>query len=124
MNIQTLDHAAIRVHDLEKSAQWYSEVLRLERVQPKEWGAFPIFMVCENGTGVALFPLPNNQEISGPKTDHIAFRLDNQSFLWYQEHLQKLGVHFQFQDHHFFHSIYFKDPDEYQLELTTQVKPL
>ena len=35
-----LDHVAIRVKDMEKSARWYADVLGFKRVQAEEWGAF------------------------------------------------------------------------------------
>jgi len=33
----------------------------------------------------------------------------------------ELGIAFDFQDHHYFHSIYIKDPDNNTVELTTIV---
>lgn len=128
-SIKTLDHVALRVCDLEVSAQWYERVLNLKRLQPKEWGPFPIFMTAENGTGLALFPvrttspepLPEGDWIKG---DHYAFQVDNDNFAKAQEHFSQIGLDFEFQDHFYFHSIYFLDPDGHRLELTTQVKDL
>lgn len=128
-SIKTFDHVALRVRDLEISAQWYERVLHLKRLQPKEWGPFPIFMITENGTGLALFPsktcavqpLPEGDWIKG---DHYAFQVDGDNFEKAQSHFDKLGIDFEFQDHYYFHSIYFRDPDGHRLELTTQVKPL
>ena len=50
-----LDHVAIRVRDLEVSANWYQNVLGLKRYQLPEWGDFPIFMMSGK-SGIALFP--------------------------------------------------------------------
>ena len=33
--------------------------------------------------------------------------------------LEKRGIKFEFQDHEIAHSIYFRDPDGHQLEITT-----
>jgi len=33
--------------------------------------------------------------------------------------LKKRGIKFEFQDHEIAHSIYFRDPDGHQLEITT-----
>lgn len=122
--IKTLDHIALRVSNLEASASWYARILCLSRVQAKEWGPFPIFMVAQNGTGVALFPTKTNAPQSLPdgdwlKGDHYAFQVDADHFEQAQKHLNKEGIAFTFQDHFYFHSIYFHDPDGHQLEITT-----
>lgn len=127
--IRTLDHVAIHVHDLERSAAWYQRVLGLERVQPVEWGPFPAFMVAADGTGVALFPshgeapgrLPEGEVI---RAGHFAFQVSWDHFEQVKAHLDALGIDFEFQDHHYFHSIYCYDPDDYRIEITTQVKPI
>lgn len=127
--IETLDHVALRVRDIEASAKWYKRVLGLKAIQAKEWGPFPIIMVAENQTGIALFPtrsgapetLPDGDWIKG---DHYAFRVDQENFQKAQEHLRNEQVPFSFQNHHYYHSIYFKDPDGHQLEITTLVKPI
>ena len=54
-DISFLDHVAIRVTDLDRSATWYEQTLGLQRYQLPEWGLFPIFMLSGK-TGVALFP--------------------------------------------------------------------
>ena len=54
--IEFLDHVAIRVKDLNVSAEWYQKVLGLKRYQPPEWGEFPIFML--SGTSGQLADLP------------------------------------------------------------------
>jgi catechol 2,3-dioxygenase-like lactoylglutathione lyase family enzyme len=127
--IRTLDHVAIHVSDLEASAAWYHRVLGLERVQPKEWGPFPAFMVAEDGTGIALFPSRNESQGRLPegtviRAGHYAFQVDTANFKRVQEHLTELEISFEFQDHHYHHSIYFTDPDGYRLEITTQVKAI
>jgi catechol 2,3-dioxygenase-like lactoylglutathione lyase family enzyme len=127
LQIRTLDHVAIHVNDLERSAAWYHRVLGLERVQPREWGPFPAFMVAEDGTGVALFPSQNKSPGRLPegtviRAGHYAFRVDPDNFEQAKEQLNTEGVEFEFQDHHYFHSIYFFDPDGHRLEITTQVK--
>lgn len=128
-NIKTVDHFALRVRDLEKSAQWYEQALHLKRLQPKEWGPFPIFMVAENGTGVALFPVKTSSPRPLPegdwiKGDHYAFQVDNENFENAQLHFKQIGLEFEFQDHFHFHSIYFVDPDGHRLELTTPVRAI
>ena len=50
---------------------------------------------------------------------HLAFRANRENFLAAQEELQRHGITFEFQDHEIAHSIYFRDPDGHQLEITT-----
>ena len=40
-------------------------------------------------------------------------------FVAAQQELKKHGIKFEFQDHEIAHSIYFRDPDGHQLEITT-----
>ena len=55
MELETLDHVALTVADVEEAAQWYEDALGLRRVFAKEWGDYPAMLVA-GSTGVALFP--------------------------------------------------------------------
>ena len=122
-NINFLDHVAIRVKDLNVSIVWYSKVLGLKKFQLEKWGEFPIFMLSGK-SGIALFPANLEHEklnlnSRNVKIDHFAFNVSNEDFENAQSHFKSLGEQFQFQDHHYFHSIYLKDPDNHTVELTT-----
>ena len=122
-NINFLDHVAIYVKEMEVSIAWYSKVLGLKKYQLKEWGDFPIFMLSGK-TGVALFPAnlddeAVNQESRNAIIEHFAFNLTNNDFKKAQDYFNSIGVSFVFKDHHYFHSIYLKDPDNHKVELTT-----
>ena len=74
--IDFLDHVAIRVTDLETSAQWYEKVLGLQRYSPEAWQPFPIFLLAGK-TGIALFPAnPSDVTLDAQsknvKIDHFA----------------------------------------------------
>ncbi len=126
--IEYLDHVAIRAQDIHKSAEWYETVLGLKKVQVKEWGEYPIFMLA-GATGIALFPpkvqtatnLPGKAAIF---IDHFAFRVSGENFEKAKTHFDNLGIAYQYQDHYYFDSLYIKDPDGHTVELTTQVKEL
>lgn len=123
--LEFLDHVAIRVKDMETSAKWYEEVLGLKRYQLPEWGEFPIFLLSGK-SGVALFPankddIPLPQTSRNVKIDHFAFNVTNENFEKAKIRYNKLNLEFTIQDHHFFHSIYTKDPDGLTVELTTLV---
>jgi catechol 2,3-dioxygenase-like lactoylglutathione lyase family enzyme len=121
MQLEGIDHVAAGVRDVERSAQWYIDVLGFERLHDGMWNGVPTF-IGKGKTGIALFPA--NQE---PKTFahreirmlHLAFRADRENFLAAQQELKKRGIKFEFQDHEIAHSIYFRDPDGHQLEITT-----
>jgi catechol-2,3-dioxygenase len=53
------------------------------------------------------------------RTLHFAFRADRENFLHAQDELKKRAIPFDFQDHEISHSIYFRDPDGHQIEITT-----
>ena len=123
IELDFLDHVAIRVEDLERSAKWYEEVLDLQQYKLKEWGEFPIFMLCGK-SGVALFPANLDDEVLNPlskniKIDHFAFNVNRENFEKAIKRYQSLGLEFQLQDHYYFDSIYTKDPDGHTVELTT-----
>ncbi len=122
--IQNLDHVAISVKDLEKSVKWYQEVLGLKSFRVKEWGPWPVFMMTNNKSGLALFPSEkgNPLHMSQDRKSgllHIAFKVDQSNFEQAQSMLTEKGIPFDFQDHHNSHSIYFRDPNDYCIELTT-----
>ena len=50
---------------------------------------------------------------------HLAFRADRKTFLAAQAELKRRRIDFEFQDHEISHSIYFRDPDGHELEITT-----
>lgn len=125
LKINHLDHVAIRVKDLEATAEWYTKVLGLKKVQTDKWGRYPIFLLAGQ-TGIAVFPhldSYHNAKVSTYKwTDHFAFNVDNENFEIAKTNLKDLAISFTFEDHYFFHSIYIKDPDGHIVELTTLIK--
>ena len=73
MQLQGIDHVAIGVRDIERSAKWYIDVLGFERLHEGMWNGVPTF-IGKGNTGIALFPA--NQE---PKTSNIA---KFECFIW------------------------------------------
>jgi len=123
MELEGIDHVALGVRDIERSAKWYIEVLGFERLHEGMWNGVPTFIGKAN-TGIALFPVTAGAT-STPSTRrdirmlHLAFRADRENFVAAQRELEERGIKFEFQDHEISHSIYFRDPDGHQLEITT-----
>ena len=122
MNLQGLDHVALAVRDVERSVQWYVEVLGLERQHQGMWDGVPRF-VGKGRTGIALFLTQDDGKGDGTRNKtrmlHFALRADRENFLAAQRELEQRGIAFHFEDHGIAHSIYFRDPDGHQVEVTT-----
>ena len=123
IELEFLDHVAIRVTDMEASAQWYEKVLGLKRYHLPEWGDFPIFLLSGK-SGIALFPANTadsklDSTSKNVKIDHFAFNVTHENFERAKKRYAELNLDFDVQDHYYFDSIYTKDPDGHTVELTT-----
>lgn len=121
--LEGIDHIALAVGDVERSVQWYVEVLGLERRFEEEWGDYPA-VVGVGDTSLALFPDSEVRSNMAPRLQasgfrHVAFRVDQENFSRAIETLADRGIQSEMQDHGVARSIYFRDPDGYQLEITT-----
>ena len=119
--LEGLDHAALAVRDVERSAQWYVEVLGFERRFEGMWEGVPVF-VGLGRTALALFPAKDarrSPDGTARHVLHLALRADRENFLAAQHDLTSRGIAFHFSDHEISHSIYFRDPDGHELEITT-----
>ena len=123
MHLEGIDHVALSVRDVKRSAQWYIDVLGFERLHEGRWNDVPVFVGKDNAA-VALFPLrsgkvSNSSSSAGPRVLHFAFRTTRANFVAAQHELRAGGIEFEFQDHEISHSIYFDDPDGHEIEITT-----
>ena len=123
IEIEFLDHVALRVVDIEASANWYEKVLGLKPYQLPEWGTYPIFLLSKK-SGIALFPANANDPSldatsKNVKIDHFAFNVTKENFEKAKQRYAELNLDFDIQGHHYFDSIYTKDPDGHTVELTT-----
>jgi catechol 2,3-dioxygenase-like lactoylglutathione lyase family enzyme len=123
MDLEGIDHVALSVRDVERSTQWYIDVLGFERRHEGMWDGVPVF-IGKGTTSLALFPTKSNERSkSSGRGDvrilHLALRANRENFLAAQEELKRRGIKFEFQDHEISHSIYFSDPDGHKLEITT-----
>jgi len=121
--LKHIDHVALTVKDVNRSAAWYGEVLGLKRRHQESWGDYPAVM-CAGQTGLALFPASGKLRPSPPPERsavlrHVAFRADAANFRQARSRLRARGIAFHPEDHGISRSIYFRDPDGYQIEITT-----
>lgn len=124
VELERLDHVALTVSDVDRSIEWYRDVLGLERVHEEEWGRNPAFLT-RGSTGLALFPAessdpsPPQGRPGGLAMWHLAFRADRRAFDAARKEFDAGGLRYSFSDHGIAHSIYFHDPDGHLLEITT-----
>ncbi len=122
MQLEGIDHVAMGVSDVARSAQWYIDVLGFEYRYKDVWDGIPTF-IDKGTTAIALFPADAEARSTSSPRDirmlHLAFRATRKNFLAAQEELKHRGIKFEFQDHEISHSIYFRDPDGHELEITT-----
>jgi len=119
MHLEQIDHIALRCVSLEATKAWYMSVLGFEHVFPGQWSGVPVTLRL-GSTFITLFPQKENEDVSGDRAWHLALRAATYAdFQSAQAELRVLGVSFQFRDHEIAHSIYFYDPDQFLLEITT-----
>jgi len=87
------------------------------------WDGVPIF-VGNGDAAIALFPVRDkagstSHDRAAVRTLHFAFRADRENFLRAQDELKKHAIPFDSQDHEISHSIYFRDLDGHEIEITT-----
>lgn len=120
--LEGIDHVALSVRDVARSAQWYVEVLGFEHRLPGMWDGVPTF-VGLGTTALALFPAEDgaapHRSRKGITMLHLAFRASREGLRMAQDELKAGGIQCHFQDHKISQSIYFHDPDGHELEITT-----
>ncbi|HEX8076799.1 MAG TPA: VOC family protein [Chthoniobacterales bacterium] len=120
MRLEQIDHVAVRCASPQATMAWYVDVLGFERVFAEHWDDVPIFLRL-GSTYLALFPRKRGDASSGGiGFSHLALRAASyEDFEQAQADLRARGIPFEFEDHGVSHSVYFRDPDGLQLEITT-----
>jgi catechol 2,3-dioxygenase-like lactoylglutathione lyase family enzyme len=120
MELVGLDHFAINVSDLQRSADWYQRILGFNILH--KWNT--TWMIGRDNVKIGLFLRPDAKPL--PDTDgqliiqHIAFLVDGDKFAAAQNDLSKAGVKIDGpEDTGIAYSMFFKDPDGHLLEITT-----
>ena len=115
VRVQHLDHVALSVTDLERSIEWYTGHLGLERLFEGLWDGPPV-MLGAGDTCLALFPTdPGPADTASVRVLHIAFRTDDHEAALAD--LAAAGIPHRAVQHENCRSIYFADPDGHLWEV-------
>lgn len=117
VQVQGLDHIALAVRDVARSAEWYQTLFGLEERYRDVWHGEPTFL-CAGSTCVALIQADEKLVGVGDLgVRHFAFRVDRENFERARQELERRGVEYQFDDHDVSWGLYLKDPDGHVVEL-------
>ena len=130
MQVEQIDHVHIEVADRDVAATWYSRVLGLVRHEPfAPWSEDPMGpLILAMTTGIPTLSLFAREARTPSRDTTIAFRVSGEAFLEFLAELDGLALRHvsgkvltrqDVVDHDFSWSIYFTDPDQNRLEVTT-----
>jgi len=131
--IKGLHHNAYRCSDSEQTRRFYEDFLGLRlsgtlEIRQTKTGrkadTLHTFYELGDGSYLAFFEAPDMPFDFKDQHDfdlHIALEVDNDTMLSMFEKGKAAGIETRgISDHDFIHSIYFRDPDGYVIELTTR----
>ena len=132
--IEKLHHAAYRCRNSEETRAFYEDFLGLPLVGALEIGTtasgrdasvLHTFFQMANGACIAFFEEPDEPFDFKDQRDfdlHIALQVDAETLVRMLARAKEEGYEVRGPiDHDFIHSIYFRDPNGYVVELTTPV---
>lgn len=133
MTIQGLHHAAYRCRDSEETRRFYEDFLGLplagaleieETKTGRQTQVLHTFYQMADGSYLAFFEDPETPFEFKQQRDfdlHIALEVDPGTLRTMFERGKSAGIHTRgVVDHEFIHSIYFRDPNGYVIELTAK----
>lgn len=117
--IRRLDHFALHVTDLERSAAFYEKVFGFQMIN--KWKT--TWMVGNDYIRIGLFLRKDATKIDDPDNriiiEHVAFLTDERGFESAVSKLTVLGIkHDPPEDTGIAKSVFFRDPDDHLLEIT------
>lgn len=113
-----VDHLHVDVGSWSEAEAWYRSVLDLRRVEAlMDWAVKNGPLTVENPEGTVHLALFESD--SPESTNVIAFGATGAEFLNWKTHLVKCGLQLRLTDHKLAYSLYFSDPWENGLEITT-----
>ena len=132
--IRKLHHSAYRCRDSEETRRFYEDFLGLplagslqitETKTGRNTAVLHTFYELGDGSFIAFFEDPETPFDFKPQRDfdlHIALEVDPAVLQPMLDKGRAAGIETRgISDHHFIHSIYFRDPNGYVLELTAKM---
>ena len=132
--IKKLHHAAYRCRDSEATRRFYENFLGLklagtleinETMTGRQTQTLHTFYGLDDGSYLAFFESPDMPFVFKPQQDydlHIAFEVDPPMLDAMMSKGKAAGIETRgISDHGFIHSIYFRDPSGYVIELTAKM---
>ena len=132
--IRKLHHSAYRCRDSEATRQFYEEFLGLrlagslaisETKTGRQTSVLHTFYELDDGSYIAFFEDPKTPFDFKPQRDfdlHIALEVDREVLQPMMDKGRAAGLETRgISDHHFIHSIYFRDPNGYVVELAAKM---
>ena len=132
--IRKLHHSAYRCRDSEETRRFYEDFLGLrlagslqisETKTGRKTSVLHTFYELDDGSYVAFFEDPETPFDFKPQRDydlHIALEVDPSVLEPMLEKGSAAGIETRgISDHHFIHSIYFRDPNGYVVELAARL---
>jgi catechol 2,3-dioxygenase-like lactoylglutathione lyase family enzyme len=134
MNIYGLHHSAYRCRDAEETRKFYEDFLGLPMVNAFEIGesktgrstnTLHLFFQMKDGSCLAFFEshdFPFDFKQQHDYDLHIALEVPLEDLQPWIDKGKAAGIDMRgIADHHFIHSIYFRDPNGYVIELTAKL---
>jgi catechol-2,3-dioxygenase len=121
--IRKLGHIVLFVRDLEASADWYCDILGMERVTAHEGIPAVFLSFGRRDHDIALFKVPDGRALGHHDAEHFAFEIDGDldALRAFKARLDEKGVTITGTvDHGISYGVYFLDPDGHQLEVFHQ----
>lgn len=116
--LSRIDHLHLYVTDRDEATAWYQSVLGFRVVEAlQEWAVNngPVTLETDDGAiHLALFERETPQPSSA-----IAFGASAEEFMKWKTHLEQSGLALRISDHRLAYSMYFEDPYDNLLEITT-----